>query len=258
MIVSSQPRRVAIIKWDRLGAEFLRAKIGESIPQAEIALWHHGNHALAGLRALPVELALVGLTLPDMDGLDLVPALSSERLARRVLVISSRQDERAREFMRDLRVDGFFDSLTEDPGLLPTVIQLVAAGGTYFSPAPNGHQCSRDKMPLHRLLSPTELQVFVIIGGGADEQSAADRLGISPHTVHTHVQHIMRKIGVQTRIDLVRAATSRGFVRFTADRVVYPGMEHTSLSRSSGAKDITESAVVSKISLGSKISQRRR
>ncbi|MGH7958775.1 MAG: response regulator transcription factor [Opitutaceae bacterium] len=107
-------------------------------------------------------------------------------------------------------------------------LRVAMQGRRYFSPVPSrdNAEADEDRLPLVERLSPTELQVFVIIGGGCDEQRAADWLGMSKHTVHTHLQRVMRELGVQTRVEVMREALRRGYVRLTPERTLYPGSEH--------------------------------
>jgi DNA-binding NarL/FixJ family response regulator len=214
---------LAIIKWDRLAAAGIRDHAAVAYPRARFSLSHTGADALAALRHEAPDLALVGLTLPDMDGLDLLADLVHEKLARRVLVISGRRDERTLQVLRQVRVHGYFDSEIEPLETLPAAIRKVGEGARFFSAAPQ--QALHRFAPLSQCLSMTELQVFAVIGDGTDNEVAAERLGLAADTVKTHRQRIMRKLGVQTRADLVRTAMQLGVVRLTPTKILYPGLE---------------------------------
>ncbi|MBI4660798.1 MAG: response regulator transcription factor [Verrucomicrobia bacterium] len=218
--------RIIIVKWDRIVTQAIRAIVVRLFPRSDIIIFHSGADTLVDLRKKPAQLALVGLTLPDIDGLDLVATILGEHLAQRLLVISGRHDEHAREFTRTLPVDGFFNPTCFNHGSLPTAIRDVMNGRSFFYALPKSEYAGKNEVPLRLLLSPTELRVFVIIGSGCDEQEAANRLDISRHTVHTHLQHVMRKLRLHTRMEVMRAAVSRGFVRFMPGRIVCPGPDY--------------------------------
>jgi DNA-binding CsgD family transcriptional regulator len=55
-------------------------------------------------------------------------------------------------------------------------------------------------------LTPAELQIASLVVGGVSNADIAAQLFLSPRTVHTHVSHILRKLGASSRIDLVREA----------------------------------------------------
>jgi PAS domain S-box-containing protein len=62
------------------------------------------------------------------------------------------------------------------------------------------------------LLTPRELQVLRLLATGANTKGAADRLGVSPATVRNHVQNLLGKLGVHSRLQAVAYATSHGLL----------------------------------------------
>lgn len=223
--------RLLVVKRDRLAAETLRCSALAASPTAETVVCHTAREARSALAVRHVHLVMAGLNLPDADGLDLIGTIIRQRLASRVLIVSSRRDERSQDFLRKVSVDAFFDSGSEAPAALPDVIRRVLAGARYFSPDCDGDDAEPRCLKVSKILSPAELQVFVVIGGGCDEQETASRLGLSRHTVHTHLQHVMRKMGVRTRLEVMREALRRGFVRFASGGTQYPGSEDALAAR---------------------------
>jgi DNA-binding NarL/FixJ family response regulator len=152
-------------------------------------------------------------------------------LVDRLLVVSARNDEQSHQVLRQVPIAGFFDCLSEDTDNLGIAIRRVGSGGRYFSASslvPGGAR----RPTLNQILSQTELQVLAVIGDGSSDQDAADCLGLSATTVHCHRQHIMHKLDIQTRAALMRTAIERGVIRFSADRVLRPGMERILAGRS--------------------------
>ena len=60
-------------------------------------------------------------------------------------------------------------------------------------------------------LSPREREVLALIGGGADDDAIAERLGLSRNTVRNHVARLYAKIGVNRRSAAVIWARERGY-----------------------------------------------
>jgi DNA-binding CsgD family transcriptional regulator len=58
-------------------------------------------------------------------------------------------------------------------------------------------------------LTPTELQVADLVGQGLTSPQVAARLYISPRTVQTHISHILRKLGLRSRVELAAALSRR-------------------------------------------------
>lgn len=62
-------------------------------------------------------------------------------------------------------------------------------------------------------LSSREIEVLQLVAAGLSNAEIAERLVLSPRTVHHHVSHILNKMGVDSRVDAVRLAFERGIVR---------------------------------------------
>lgn len=213
---------INVVKWDRFRADAIRVCALQAFPGASVTLTYDAIATLTHLRKQPTNLGLIGLTLPDLDGLDLLKAIARERLVKCLLVVTGRHDERTRGFLRTADIQGCFDCVTEGPEALTTAIRQVGTGGRFFSgtwrdPEPGG------RTPLSALLTIAELQVFAVIGDGCDDRTGSTRLSLSAHTIRTHRRNIMRKLGLQTRADLMNEALFRGFVRVIGSRVLRPG-----------------------------------
>jgi DNA-binding CsgD family transcriptional regulator/membrane protein implicated in regulation of membrane protease activity len=62
-------------------------------------------------------------------------------------------------------------------------------------------------------LSPREVEVLRLVALGMSNQEIAERLYLSPRTVHHHVSHILDKMGADNRVEAVRRAIEAGIVR---------------------------------------------
>jgi DNA-binding CsgD family transcriptional regulator len=88
--------------------------------------------------------------------------------------------------------------------------------------APHGaHQREQGKGALSSL-SDRELSVLRLVVGGRSNHETAAALGISRHTVRTHIQNIMAKLLVRSRTELVSVAMRAG-IRITADPIAQDG-----------------------------------
>jgi DNA-binding NarL/FixJ family response regulator len=61
-------------------------------------------------------------------------------------------------------------------------------------------------------LTAREREVLALLSRGATSQSIADAMGIAPNTVRTHVQNVLSKLQVHSRLEAVAFAVSNGFV----------------------------------------------
>jgi DNA-binding NarL/FixJ family response regulator len=95
-----------------------------------------------------------------------------------------------------------------DPVALLAAIRSIAGGkkfvvGDGLDASANGHQVLR---AAPSRLSPREIEVLAHVAGDATAQQIASALGISERTVHSHLQHAYRKLGVHGRMSAVLAA----------------------------------------------------
>jgi DNA-binding CsgD family transcriptional regulator len=68
------------------------------------------------------------------------------------------------------------------------------------------------QLPGENDLTRRETEVLVLIASGLSDREIAERLVLSPHTVHRHVANIRTKLGLPTRAAAVAAAASRGLL----------------------------------------------
>ena len=216
--------RVVIAKRSQLALDQIAAAVSAACGPVALAYCPTAAIALEAVRERPADLGVLGLSLPDMDGLDLLKRIEEEGRVARILIVSGRRDERVREILRPSRVDGFFDPVHDGFAALVEAIRTVVEGGIWF-----GRGISDDWSPpvgpplLRELLSPLELRIFAVMGDGCDDDVAARMLRMPLHAALGHRTAIMRKLGVQTRTGLMREAVRRGVVRITEDRILRPG-----------------------------------
>jgi DNA-binding CsgD family transcriptional regulator len=101
-----------------------------------------------------------------------------------------------------LSLDGF-DQLGAEPWATRAKIELRATGAT---PRRRRDAFDRDQLTAH------ELQVALIVAGGASNREAAAALFLSPKTIEFHLARIYRKLGVRTRTELAAVAARRGWL----------------------------------------------
>ncbi len=229
--------RIVVVKEDRLRAAGIADAARWACPGAEVTVCHTAAEARAVLRAAPAALGLIGLDLPDQDGLDFLAIDARERWCGRILVVSARNDERTRHVLRTARIDGFFDCGREAAAGLVPAIRRVMAGG-YYRPAGGLDPLENENGSLAQLLTETQLLVFAVIGAGLDDREAAEVLGMGESTVQTHRKHIMQKLGLHHRAELMTEALRRGVVRWNkAGKVITPGLEEALAARATRSRD---------------------
>lgn len=228
--------RVVIGKWDALYADALRRGAEAAFPGVPVEVCRAGEAVLAALRARRADLALLGLTFADRDGVEVVRTVAAAGLATRLMIVSGRKDELSLHALRQTRLDGFFDPLAEDAAKLVPALRAVAEGRGYLSESLRRELfLARSAGVVALQLTRMELQVLGVIGDGSDDGEAAVRLQLSDSTVRTHRRNLMRKLGVATSAKLVREAVRLGVVRIRSDGAIErPGLARETAERRGG------------------------
>ena len=167
--------------------------------------------ALEEIEALVAEVdpdvLLLDLHMRGGASLDLIPALGS---LTNVLVLTMQDDPGyARTAMR-AGARGYVLKEAEDADLLQAV-RTVAGGGTWLDPAMGARLLSGAGQ--HAELTERERDILRLIALGHTNAEMAERLFLSLRTVETHRANIHRKLGTDSRVDLVQHALEHGLVK---------------------------------------------
>jgi two-component system nitrate/nitrite response regulator NarL len=169
-----------------------------------------GVEALALIRELAPDLALVDVNMPYLDGVELVRVLAEQSGGPRVIVYSGERDPtRARESL----AAGASAFVLKGVALaeLARAVEIVAEGGTYvdaeIAAALGGAKSERPPD-----LTPREREVLGLLAEGLRGDEIAERLSISSLTVRSHVKHVMEKLKATTRTEAVAIAMRRSLI----------------------------------------------
>jgi DNA-binding NarL/FixJ family response regulator len=215
--------RIAIIEDDPLVMQGLIAVCqGEAdFALAGIATTHAMGKALVAAGGF--DILVCDLGLPDGDGTDLIAACAEAHPDTDVLVLTMFADHH--KVIAAIRA-GARGYLLKDQRLENCVagIREVRAGGSPISPIiarlllkefrPRAvPEPSKDNVPpLAEPLSDRETETLNLLSRGFTYAECADLLGISPHTVATHVKSIYRKLEVSNRAEALFEAQHRGMI----------------------------------------------
>ncbi len=172
----------------------------------------NGHQLLDRLRQTPVDLVLLDLNMPKLDGLEALKAIRRDFPGLRVLVFTSYDQPKLIHEIRDLGAAGYL--LKNAPSVvLKKAVATVAAGGTWFetekpTPAPD----LLDDFMRKYQLTGREVEIIRLVGRGLTTKAIAERLFVSEFTVNTHRRNICRKLAVETPVELLRFAQEHGLV----------------------------------------------
>lgn len=172
----------------------------------------NSHDALALAAQLAVEVAIVDLHLPDVDGIALTRSLRAQYPECVVLAISADSEPMMIAQVLHAGAAGYFSKL-QDPSEIVDAIRVVRGGLRYLSPSVSAREL--DAIGPGRgiaQLSAREREVLAYLVDGQSNDDIATALFVARRTVETHRQRIMKKLGAHTIADLVHIATRLGFV----------------------------------------------
>ena len=162
------------------------------------------------MRATNPDVVLMDVTLgAGKSGIDATPGLLHEHPDLKILVLSMQDDPR---YVREAFAAGACGYVLKEAAdtELVAAVREVAGGGRYVDPTLGARIAAADaesaRAAAEDPLSDRERGVLRLLALGHTNQEIAEALFISVRTAETHRAHIMRKLGVGTRAELVRYA----------------------------------------------------
>jgi two-component system response regulator NreC len=171
-------------------------------------------------RSLKPDLILLDVVMPGGSGLDGIPELLHERPETRILVLSMQDDPRYVREAFAAGASGYVLKEAVDVEVV-TAIREVARGGRYVNPELGARLVAAETEAARRAaedpLSEREREVLKLLALGFTNQEIAKRLFISVRTAETHRSHVMQKLRLASRAELVRYAIDRGLLEDSAE-----------------------------------------
>jgi two-component system, NarL family, response regulator NreC len=155
------------------------------------------------------DVVLMDVVMPGQSGIDGVPQVLKEAPDSRVLVLSMQDDPRYVREAFSAGASGYVLKEAVDAEVV-SAVREVAGGGRYVHPALGARLVSAEAEAKAREeadpLSDREREVMRLLALGHTNQEIAKMLFISVRTAETHRAHIMQKLRLSTRAELVRDA----------------------------------------------------
>lgn len=176
--------------------------------------------ALFQTRATKPDVILMDVVMPGKTGIDVIPEVLHDAPEAKVLILSMQDDPRYVREAFDAGASGYVLKEAVDRDVV-AAIRDVAAGGRHVHPALGARMVAADAEERKRAeqdpLSDREREVLRLLALGHTNQEIAGRLFISVRTAETHRAHIMQKLRLQSRAELVRYALEQGLLEVHAD-----------------------------------------
>jgi len=171
--------------------------------------------AIFEARSTKPDVVLLDVVMPDQSGLDVLPQLLHERPETKVLVLSMQDDPQYVRAAFAAGASGYVLKEAADTEVVQA-IREVARGGRYVHPELGARFVSAETEAARRAdedpLSDREREVLRLLALGHTNQEIAKQLYISVRTAETHRAHIMQKLRLSSRAELVRYALTEGLL----------------------------------------------
>lgn len=196
----------------RSGLRLLLAAEDDIEPVGEAG---NARDAIFQARALKPDVILLDVVMPELTGLDVLPQLIHENPDAKVLVLSMQDEPR---YVREAFASGASGYVLKEAADNEVVaaVREVAAGGRYVNPELGARLVAADAAAAKAAeadpLSEREHDVLRLLALGHTNQEIAKQLFISVRTAETHRAHIMQKLRLQTRAELVAYALEHGLL----------------------------------------------
>jgi len=208
VVVAEERRAVAEALAEALARDVrLRVEIALSVSEAVRAAGRVGSGVL-----------FLDLGLPGPGAVESIRQLREAAPGVAVVAMSSSEEDLLRARAVEAGAAGFV-SRTTPLGDLPAIVREAAAGRSLVSPDDEArlfrllrrqrHQESTERQRVNRLTA-RQVEVLQLTADGVSPGEIAERLRMSPLTLRTHMQNILTRLGVHTKLEAVTVAIRHG------------------------------------------------
>jgi DNA-binding NarL/FixJ family response regulator len=179
-----------------------------------------GQGAVAQARKLRPDVVVMDVSMPQVNGLEATKAIKASCPQVRVVTLTRHADDGYLQQLLRAGASGYVLKQSRATEVLHA-IRAVAGGGTYIDPTiadrlvgALGRRAQASGTENGKAgLSPREEEILRLVAWGYSNKEIASRLELSVKTIETHKSNATQKLGLQTRIEVVRFALLQGWLR---------------------------------------------
>jgi two-component system, NarL family, response regulator NreC len=179
----------------------------------------NGRAALQLAREHNPDIAVMDISMPELSGVQATEQLKLTHPHIKVLALTRHKDEAHLQQLLRAGANGYVLKQSAASELIHA-IRALASGHSYLDPAITGNIVSdyvgkraRQAAPTNVSPSERETEVLRYVAWGYSNKDIAQTLGISVKTVETHKANGMLKLGLRSRIEVVRFALLQGWLQ---------------------------------------------
>ncbi|MEC3879673.1 response regulator transcription factor [Parapedobacter sp. 10938] len=203
---------IAIADDHKLMSEGIASILQSDAELSVLKICSNGRELIEYLRTDMVDLVLVDLNMPILNGPDTIRILKNDQISCKIVVLSMYADENIYAKCRELDINGYLHKDSDAQHLIDT-IKLIHRGQNYYdydhtTAASEPSALFDDKFLNKFKLSPRELQIITLVSNGLTNNEIANKLFLSVHTVMTHRKNILHKLEVRNTAEMLSLINS--------------------------------------------------
>jgi DNA-binding NarL/FixJ family response regulator len=176
-----------------------------------------GQEAFRKITELKPDIAILDISIPQLNGIDLAVKLRREPIDTRIIIMTMHKSETYAAAALRAGVRGYIlkDNALEE---LVECIESVSNGSIYLSQSVtqmvvDGYiKTVTDEAPKEEAISAREREILQLLAEGKSNKDISEILNLSIKTVETHRNNIMHKLGIKNVVGLVLYAVRNGLI----------------------------------------------
>ena len=176
-----------------------------------------GYEAIDLVESSKPDVLVLDISMPDLDGIEVTRRLHPKHPELRILMLTIHEDEALLKAALHAGASGYILKRAAESELI-AAIQVVLRGDLYVDPSmvrslvdTGGPQASSSSKPAEAL-TPRETEVLRLIVQGYTNRQIGTELNISIRTAESHRSNLSDKLGLHSRVELVRYAREHGLI----------------------------------------------
>jgi DNA-binding NarL/FixJ family response regulator len=177
----------------------------------------NGAELLDALKNIPVDIVLLDLQMPVLDGIGATERIKAEFPHVKVIILSTHDEDKFIAHLMELGANGYMLK-TAEPDEIDTAIRAVAQSGFYLNDAVDkallhGLVKKKQVKPVFQEIDPLSDRELEVLRGICQELTTAEiaeKLFVSPRTVDFHRNNLLLKTGARNAAGLVVYAMTKG------------------------------------------------
>jgi two-component system, NarL family, response regulator NreC len=195
----------------------LRALLGEEKAMELVGEASGGYEAIELVESTRPDVLVLDLSMPDLDGISVTRKIKPDFPNLRILILTLHEDEALLKEAIKAGAAGYILKKAAESELI-SAIQTILRGELYVDPSMvlglvmDSRQSPHPLSASTEFLTPREIEVLKLIVDGYTNRQIGEKLTISFRTVDGHRANISDKLGLHSRVELVRYAREHGLI----------------------------------------------